>query len=98
MYYKLESTPVFDKWLKGIKANSTRNRVLSRLDRVSNGNLGDFRSLGSELFELRFFFGSELRVYYTIRDERIALLLSGGDKSSQVEDIQKARRLLTENR
>jgi len=50
--------------------------------------------LGANLFELRCFFGGGIRVYYTIRQEQVVLLLAGGDKSSQARDIEKATALL----
>ena len=52
--------------------------------------------IATNLFELRCFFGGGLRVYYTVRDNRIVLLLAGGDKSSQVRDIAQATAMLNE--
>ena len=57
---------------------------------------GDFKALGDNLFELRFFFGDGLRIYYTIRNQQIVLLLTGGSKSSQSRDIEKAKRMIQE--
>lgn len=88
--------PILYKWLKGLKDRSTRNKVLARIDRVQNGNFGDFKSLDDNLFELRFFFGGGLRIYYTIRNRQIVLLLNGGSKSSQSRDIEKARQIIQE--
>ncbi len=96
MNYEITSTYLFDKWLKGFKDRTTRNKVLARIDRVANGNFGDFKSLGNNLFELRFFFGGGLRIYYTIRNHQIVLLLNGGGKSSQNRDIEKARQIIQE--
>lgn len=70
--------------------------MLARIDRIQNGNFGDFKSLGDNLFELRFFFGGGLRVYYTIRNHQIVLLLCGGSKSKQSRDIEKARQMIQE--
>ncbi|WP_420641653.1 type II toxin-antitoxin system RelE/ParE family toxin [Candidatus Leptofilum sp.] len=96
MRYEIASTAVFDKWFKGLKDRTTRNKVLARINRVENGNFGDFKSLGDNLYELRFFFGGGLRIYYTIRDNRLVLLLRGGDKSKQSRDIEKARQMIQE--
>jgi len=60
------------------------------------GNFGDHKQLDSKLFEMRFFFGSGYRVYYTIKSNRIVLLLAGGDKSSQQQDITMAITILNE--
>ncbi len=96
MKYEITSTYFFDKWFKGLKDRTTRNKVLARIDRVKNGNFGDFKSLGDDLFELRFFFGGGLRIYYTIRNHKVVLLLHGGSKSSQNRDIDKARQMIQE--
>ena len=55
MNYEITSTESFDKGLKGLKDRTTRNKVLARIDRIQNGAFGDFKSLGDNLFELRFF-------------------------------------------
>jgi len=94
MKYTLESTWQYDKWFRKLKDDSSKIKILARLSRVENGNFGDFKQLGSKLYELRLFFGPGLRIYYTIRDGRIVLLLAGGDKSSQQQDIEKAEVLL----
>ncbi len=94
MTYELHSTDTFDKWLHRLKNRPTKNRVMARLGRVENGNFGDFKQVDNNLFELRFFFGSGLRVYYTIRGRQVVLLLTGGDKSTQAKDIKTATELL----
>lgn len=96
MKYKLRSTEKYDKWFANLKDSSVKLKVLARLDRVGNGNFGDFKQISSNLFELRFFFGVGLRVYYTIQDGTVVFLLAGGDKSSQTKDIEKAANLLNE--
>ena len=96
MTYELQSTPTFDKWLTRLKDATTRNRLLARLDRIETGNFGDFKQIDNNLFELRFFFGSGLRIYYTIRNGQVILLLAGGDKSTQAKDITKSKALLLE--
>ena len=58
------------------------------------GNVGDAKSVGDGVFELRFDFGPGYRVYYTEREGEIIVLLAGGDKSSQKQDIEKAKQLV----
>lgn len=94
MTYTLQSTQTFNHWLAGLKDPVVRNKVLTRLDRVVQGNFGDCKTLANGLYELRFAFGVGLRVYYTLKNERVVLLLAGGDKSSQERDIEKALALL----
>jgi len=96
MKHELVSTSVFDKWFKCLKDRSVRNRLLARLSRIENGNFGDYKQLSASLYELRFFFHGGLRIYYSICDGKIVLLLCGGDKSSQKKDIKQAEQLLLE--
>ncbi len=96
MKYNIESTKQYDKWFGRLKDSSVKIRLLARLSRVENGNFGDFKQLNPNLFELRFFFGSGLRIYYTINKNSIVMLLVGGDKSSQKQNIVKANELLAE--
>jgi putative addiction module killer protein len=93
MKYGLRSTRQYDKWLSKLNATA-KTRVLARLVRVENGNFGDFKQLDNDLFELRFFFSSALRIYYTIQDDQVVILLAGGDKSTQTKDIKKAAEIL----
>jgi putative addiction module killer protein len=96
MTYTLRSTKQFSKWLNKMRDQASKQKVLARLERIKNGNFGDYKQISPNLFELRFFFGGGLRVYYTIRDSQVILLLIGGDKSSQSSDIEKARKMLDE--
>ena len=96
MKYELRSSKQYDKWFAKLKDSSIKIKVLARLDRVENGNFGDFKQIGSNLFELRFFFGSGLRIYYTIQEGRVLFLLAGGDKSTQSKDIERAAELLNQ--
>ena len=79
-----------------LKDVSVKARVLARLSRIESGNFGDYKQVRTNLFELRFFFSSGLRVYYTIQGAQVVILLVGGDKSTQAKDIEKANDLLEE--
>ena len=96
MRYKIISTEIFDKWFSRLKDAITKRKILARLARVENGNFGDCKNIAGGLFELRFFFGSGLRIYYAICDDQVVILLVGGDKSSQNKDIEKAKQLINE--
>ncbi len=90
--YKTDSGKVpFIIWLESIKDATIKRRIRLRIDRMIDGNLGDTKNLGDNLYELRLFFGSGYRIYYTIENDVLVILLSGGDKSTQAEDIKKAK-------
>ncbi len=91
MRYKLKTTNIYDKWFKKIKNNQYKARILARLNRIRQGNFGDFKQLEDDLFELRLFFGPGFRIYYTVQEDTVVLMLCGGDKSSQQKDIEKAK-------
>lgn len=80
----------FREWIKRLDP-SIGLRVLDRINRMRDGNFGDYKHTGDGIFELRLHFGSGYRVYYAISGNRIILLLCGGDKSSQKNDIAKAK-------
>lgn len=81
------------KWIKSLD-KSLQSRILDRLDKLQNGLYGDFKILDSEIKELRFKFGSGYRIYFHETNDVIILLLCGGDKSTQNNDIKKAKEYL----
>ena len=91
--YLIQQTEVFSKWLQKLKDVKGKVSILRRLERAKNGNFGDCKALGSDVSELRLTTGPAYRVYYTIRGDELIILLVGGDKSSQVKDIEKAKKI-----
>jgi len=89
----IRETSVFRKWFSKLRDTVAKARILVRLRRVSLGNFGEWRDVGDGVCELKFAFGPGYRVYYTIRDGEVVILLAGGDKSSQAKDIAKAKEL-----
>ena len=81
----------FTEWLESLRNRKTRTRIQARLDRVAVGHLGDYRSVGAGVFELRLQFGPGYRIYFGEAGNTIILLLCGGDKSSQDRDIERAK-------
>ncbi len=79
MKYKLRSTKQYDKWFAKLKDSTIKIKVLARLNRVENGNFGDFKQISPNLFELRLFFSAGFRIYYTIQDNKVVFLLACGD-------------------
>lgn len=81
----------FRAWFDKLKDRNARARILDRLDRAANGNLGDTKALGGGISEMRIPYGPGYRVYFLKRKQRIIVLLTGGDKATQSADIEKAR-------
>jgi putative addiction module killer protein len=78
------------RWLEGLRDLRDRAKVLARIERLIGGNPGDVRPVGSGVSELRINYGPGYRVYYVQRGTTLIILLAGGDKSSQVKDIDEA--------
>lgn len=84
----------FLDWLENIKDLKIQRRIKLRIDRLIDGNFGDTKSVGNKLYELRLFFGAGYRIYYTIENNILIILFTGGDKSTQIKDIEKAKAFL----
>ena len=80
----------FDQWLRR-QSSDTRACIQTRIDRIELGNLGDYRSVGKGVFELRIHFGPGYRVYFGRDGEALVILLAGGTKRRQSREIEVAR-------
>ena len=87
---RVQMTEVYRNWINSLKDHSGRARVQVRVDRLVNGNLGQHRTLTDGVCELKIDFGPGYRVYYTERGGVVIVLLAGGDKSTQQQDIKAA--------
>lgn len=88
----------FSDWLDTLQDRKARSSIRKRLDRVQLGNLGDCKSVGDGVFELRIDYGPGYRIYFAQIEVLTILLLYGGDKSTQDRDIQKAKQFWTDFR
>jgi putative addiction module killer protein len=82
----------FTQWLYRLRDDMARRRILSRLRRLEHGNRGDCKPLQGGVHELRLLFGPGYRIYYGEDGNKLTVLLCGGDKSSQQDDIKRARK------
>jgi putative addiction module killer protein len=80
----------FDLWLRELRDIRARARIEARILRLSRGNAGDVKPVGSGLSELRIDYGPGYRVYFMRRGRLVILLLCGGDKRTQDSDIKQA--------
>ena len=94
--FEVRRTAAFIDWLTGLRDIQARVRIAKRIDRIAQGNLGDAKSVGNGVSELRFTFGPGYRAYFTIRGEAIVILLCGGDKGSQKRDLERATAMAKE--
>ena len=87
---RVVKTDEYGTWIDNLKDRAGRARVLMRVDRLIHGNPGVRRELTEGVSELKVDVGPGYRVYYSIRGNRLLLLLAGGDKASQQKDIKLA--------
>jgi putative addiction module killer protein len=81
----------FSEWFDRLRDMRARQKIQARLARLRLGNLGQSRSVGEGVCELKIDYGSGYRVYFGQDGSQIVILLCGGDKSTQSTDIQKAK-------
>jgi len=93
----IRKTEIYEKWFNKLKDNDAKNRINKRLLRIEfDNNLGDVKSVGDKIFEIRIDYGPGYRIYYLQQEHFIILLLIGGSKSTQDEDIKKAKEISRE--
>lgn len=94
--YQLAETIEFARWLGSLRDIRAIAKITDRLKRASNGNFGDHKSVKGGVFEIRIDYGPGYRVYFFQRGKELVILLCGGDKRSQDDDVARAKRLKEE--
>jgi putative addiction module killer protein len=89
--YRVERTEEFDHWLEGLRDHKAQERIAMRIRRVEAGLLGDWKTLGDGVSELRVDYGPGYRLYYTMREQVIVILLCGSAKRDQDRAIKLAK-------
>ena len=87
---EVRQTDEFSGWLRRLRDANAVARIAGRIRRMEMGNPGDSRSVGQGVLEMRIDYGPGYRVYYVHRGAQIVILLCGGDKRTQQQDIKKA--------
>ncbi|QJI27755.1 type II toxin-antitoxin system RelE/ParE family toxin [Pseudomonas sp. ADAK18] len=92
MNYLIQQTQTFITWHTAIRDLRAKIAIARRIDRASIGNLGDIKTVGGGVSEMRV----DVGVGYRVRGRTVIVLLAGGDKSSQDADIRRAKKLAKE--
>jgi putative addiction module killer protein len=90
---EIRQTEVFFQWFNSLRDRQARARIDVRIRRLSLGNPGDVKPVGEGISELRIDYGPGYRVYFVQRGQTLVILLAGGDKYTQDQDIKTAREL-----
>ena len=96
---QVKYTPYFEKWYKNLLDYKVKASILRRIDKIKNEDyFGDYKSVTNaiDIYELRIFISGGIRIYFTMKDKVLIILLCGGDKSTQARDIENAKVILKE--
>jgi putative addiction module killer protein len=91
--FEVRRTAEFSEWLGALADIKARAAILARILRLGRGNPGDVKSVGSGVSELRIDVGPGYRAYYMRVGQQVLLMLGGGDKSSQAQDIRRVTKM-----
>lgn len=87
---EIRRMPEFQDWMRRLRDRAARARIVARIDRLAIGNPGDVRPVGEGVSEIRLTYGPGYRIYFLSRGDTFVMLLCGGDKSTQIRDIERA--------
>lgn len=87
---EIRQTKEYMQWFTNLRDRQARIRIDTRIRRLSVGNFGDVKPVGEGVSELRINYGPGYRIYFVQRGTEVVVLLAGGDKSTQSQDIQTA--------
>lgn len=89
----IRQTNVYIQWFDKLRDRQARARINTRIRRLSLGNFGDVKPVGQGVSELRINYGPGYRVYFVQQEQTLVILLTGGDKRKQDQDIKTAQNL-----
>lgn len=92
--YTVRITEQFQEWLDHLPDQRAQVRIAARLRMAEAGNLGDWKSVGKKISEMRVDVGPGYRLYFTQIGQLVIVMLAGGDKSAQQRDIKRAQRMI----
>jgi len=91
--FSIKSIPAFTNWLAELSDNALRGIIVARIKRLEQGLMGDVEPVGQGVSELRIHVGTGWRIYFTQRGSQVIVLLVGGSKRTQKQDIKRAKKL-----
>lgn len=89
--YRIERTVEFEDWLDGLRDRMAQKRIVMRIRRAEAGLLGDWKPVGDGVSEMRIDHGPGYRLYYTVREQVVIILLCGSEKKDQGRAIMRAK-------
>lgn len=93
--FEVRQSSIYRDWFDRLRDRQAKVRIDARISRLSMGNAGDAKDVGSGVSELRIDHGPGYRVYFSRKGKTIILLLCGGNKRTQQADIERAIEIAT---
>jgi len=93
---EIRETETYSRWFARLRDRQAKARINIRIRRLSMGNPGEVKAVGEGVSELKLTYGPGYRVYFIQVAQEFVVLLAGGDKSSQADDIAMAKKLASE--
>ena len=90
----IEKTSEFDNWFRKLTDLREKAKILFRIQKLEQDeHFGDCKPVGYGIQEMHVNFAKGYRIYFIKKDEKIIILLIGGDKSNQQKDIEKSKEI-----
>ena len=89
----VRQTEAYERWFEKLRDRRAKARIAVRIRRLSLDNPGDVRRVGKSVSELRIDYGPGYRVYLVERSPKEVVLLNGGVKRTQEQDILRAHEM-----
>ena len=91
-YLAVDGSSPYRKWFNSLNAHAAA-KVAIAVTRMGQGNLSNTKGVGAGLHEYTIDFGPGYRIYFGRDGDRLVILLGGGTKKRQQEDIRRAQAL-----
>jgi len=90
---KIRETLIFSRWLEKLRDHRAKIIIVNHIQRMQDDNMGNLKPVGDGVYEKKIDYGLGYRLYFCQLDDVWVLLLCGGDKSSQKDDIKNAKKI-----
>ena len=91
-YLAADGSSPYGKWFNALNAPAAA-KVAIAITRMAQGNLSNTKSVGGGIQEYRIDFGPGYRIYFGRDGDRLVILLGGGTKKRQQDDIHRVQNL-----
>lgn len=88
---EIRQTETFQKWRENLKDDRARSIIAARIIRLQSGLMGNVEPIGEGISEAKIDYGPGYRLYFKRHGNTLIVLLCGGDKSTQSQDIKAAK-------